>query len=508
MIPQALFIALARGRLTVLGFHKVPRNTHALVPDETDLAGFEKVLTEASRRFRFLPLDEAILALRAGNLPDRAACITFDDGYADWLHGVVPVLERQQLHATFFVTSGQFTGPAMWNERILHAITEAPAGLDALQLSLPSSPSLSLLGAQNRRHAVAQLDRFLKYQEPQTKEDLLQELESLTGVDPAQAPRMSVDDLRAIHSRGFGIGGHSVTHPILSRCTSEQAYQEIAQSREQLEGLIGGPVSSFAYPNGEPGVDFSAEHVAMVQRAGYRSALTTDWGAANGHTPVFQIPRFTPWGPSSLKMDVQFTRNFFHRPQLLPPAPTAKKKVLMVAFHFPPQAGSSGVLRTLNFVKNLGPLGWTPAVLSANPKAYVEQRNDLVNQIPLDTPVSRAFALDTARHLSIAGKYPRGLALPDRWSSWWFGGVFQGMRWIRRDRPDLLWSTYPISTAHAIAGTMARWSGLPWVADFRDPMVSQGYPSDRVQRWVWERIEAGVLRRASACIFTTERAAA
>ncbi|HEX7454767.1 MAG TPA: glycosyltransferase, partial [Gallionella sp.] len=119
----------------------------------------------------------------------------------------------------------------------------------------------------------------------------------------------------------------------------------------------------------------------------------------------------------------------------------------------------------------------------------------------------RAFALDASRHLGIAGKYPLALALPDRWAAWWLGGVISGMRAIERFQPKILWSTYPISTAHMIAATLAQRSGLPWIADFRDPMVNVGYPENKLERKVRQRIETLVMERAICCVFTTERAA-
>ncbi|NMM86714.1 hypothetical protein B2J88_20480 [Rhodococcus sp. SRB_17] len=179
---------------------------------------------------------------------------------------------------------------------------------------------------------------------------------------------------------------------------------------------------------------------------------------------------------------------------------------MMVAFHFPPQAGSSGIQRTLNFVKHLPSSGWQPTVLSAHPRAYEECSSDLLRQIPPTTRVVRAFALDAARHLSFKRKYLDVLALPDRWSSWWMGGTLAGLREIRRERPQLIWSTYPIATAHLIGATLHRLTGLPWVADFRDPMLSPGYPSGKLQRRLWEGIEAYAMQNAKFCVFTTERA--
>lgn len=500
-----MFDVLSRGKLTTLLFHKVPRDRHPLMPTEPALADFSAILDATLRRFRVLPLDEAVAALRAGNLPPRAACITFDDGYPDWRTGVIPVLERMGVHATFFITAGQYRGLPMWNERILHAVGAAEAQTPPLRWDGLSE--LRFDSVAERRRSIERMDQFLKYQDPEEKDRLLAELEAHTGGGYHQVPTMNEDDLRHLHSRGFGIGGHSVTHPILSRCSPERAFEEIAGAKEQLEALIRGKVAAFAYPNGMPGKDFGPEHIDMVRRAGYRFAVTTQRGVAESGTPLMQIPRFTPWGPTAGRMDLQFMRNLMSRSTVLPEEHTGRKRALMVAFHFPPQAGSSGILRTLNFVKYLPQRGWDSSVLAATPRAFEEQRNDLVTSIPSATRVVRATALDAARHLSIQGKYPRLFALPDRWSSWWIPAVWSGLREIRRARPDLIWSTYPIATAHLIGGTLARLSGLPWVADFRDPMLNRGYPSEPLQRRVWQWLEARVLRGAAACVFTTPSAA-
>ncbi len=82
------------------------------------------------------------------------------------------------------------------------------------------------------------------------------------------------------------------------------------------------------------------------------------------------------------------------------------KRVLMVAYHFPPLAGSSGIQRTLRFVQHLPAFGWEPAVLTADPRAYERTSNDLDADVPRGVPVVRAFALDTARHLSSRGATP------------------------------------------------------------------------------------------------------
>jgi hypothetical protein len=183
------------------------------------------------------------------------------------------------------------------------------------------------------------------------------------------------------------------------------------------------------------------------------------------------------------------------------------KRVLMVAFHFPPFAGSSGVQRTLRFVQHLPSYGWEPIVLTAHPRAYEATNDDLLSDVPEGIAVERAFALDTARHLALGRRYPAALARPDRWSTWRFGAIAAGLRLIRRHQPDALWSTFPIATAHLIGGSLRRYSTLPWVADFRDPMVQDDYPPDPKTRDCWQAIEVEAVRRASACVFCTAGAA-
>lgn len=182
-------------------------------------------------------------------------------------------------------------------------------------------------------------------------------------------------------------------------------------------------------------------------------------------------------------------------------------RVLMLSFQFPPMAGSSGVQRCLRFAQDLPALGWQPLVLTAHPRAYGQCSDDLLDQVPAGLPVRRAFALDAARHLAVARRYPGWLARPDRWTSWVLGGLPAGLAMIRRHRPQLIWSTYPIPSAHLLGDWLARLSGLPWVADFRDPMAHQGYPADPVLWQSYARLERRIFRRARRFTFTTPGAA-
>lgn len=180
------------------------------------------------------------------------------------------------------------------------------------------------------------------------------------------------------------------------------------------------------------------------------------------------------------------------------------RHVLLIAFHYPPVRGSSGIQRTLKFSSYLRDHGWEPIILTVAPSAYEAVGDDQMGEIPAGMQVERAFGLNTARDLSFKGRYPGWLAQPDRWASWWPAAVWRGWRVIRQRRPEVIMSTYPIATAHLIGLTLQRLSGLPWVADCRDSMTEPGYPVDPLTWRSNRRLEQAMVRRCARAVFTTQ----
>lgn len=315
MFPGFLPSALSQGHLSVFLFHKVPSQVDPLV-SELCLAKFERLLDHTLRSFKVLPLNEAVSRLAAGTLPRMAACITFDDGYADWMTGVVPALASRDLHATFFITTGQFDGAPLWHERIHMAVRRLPDGV--FNLGEPFIPPCVLSERVHRQELIQRLERDLKYLTLEKREQLLQRLEAQAGSAANLVPTMTMQQLRDLHSQGFGIGAHTTLHPILNYCSNEQIDDEIGGARERIEGIIGGTIEGFAYPNGRPFADFSRLHVDAVKRAGYKFAVTTHWGASTQVTSPFQIPRFTPWAEREWHITYQLMRNLATRPLHVP----------------------------------------------------------------------------------------------------------------------------------------------------------------------------------------------
>ncbi len=184
------------------------------------------------------------------------------------------------------------------------------------------------------------------------------------------------------------------------------------------------------------------------------------------------------------------------------------KSVLYVAYHYPPILGSSGVHRSLAFSRYLSEYGWHTKVLTASLKGYDHWSPQQLDFIPPKVEVIRAFCRNAATDLSIKGKYLSWMALPDNWQSWIVGGVISGLMAIKKQRPDVIVSTYPIASAHIIAYILHRMTGVKWVADFRDPMAQADYPTDPTKKRIFQWIEKKVVAHCSHVILTAPGALA
>ena len=183
------------------------------------------------------------------------------------------------------------------------------------------------------------------------------------------------------------------------------------------------------------------------------------------------------------------------------------KHALFVAYHYPPESSSSGVLRTLKHTRYLGRFGWRVTVLTLNREAYQVTDPKLEEQIPGDVRVVRTPFIDVKRHLAIRGSYPSWLAIPDRWIGWWPWAVAAGYRVMKDDPVDVIYSTSPHATAHLIGLALSRRSRTPWVADFRDPWYEE--PPEAGTSWITQftacRLERVVLRHADRILASTGR---
>jgi peptidoglycan/xylan/chitin deacetylase (PgdA/CDA1 family) len=263
---------------------------------------------------RPLGLRDLNQAVRAGRRVPRAIAVTFDDGYADNLHSAKPLLERCDIPATVFVVSGHVgkerefwwselerlllqpgTLPASLSLRINGKVSEwelgesARYGDDEYRRHRHWRPGLP---APTRRHALyyslwSMLGAFPKDE----KRHVLDQLLAWSGLERVCRPAhraLSVAELLALHrGNSIEIGAHTVTHPFLSGLPEAFQRDEIRRSKSALEGMLGSPVTSFAYPHG----DYTAGTVTAVREAGFECACSSTVESVRRGADRFRLPR-------------------------------------------------------------------------------------------------------------------------------------------------------------------------------------------------------------------------
>jgi hypothetical protein len=143
---------------------------------------------------------------------------------------------------------------------------------------------------------AARLTSALKYLSPAARAQCAERLLATAGAPRPTTLMMSRDQVRELHRAGMTLGGHTGGHPILARLDAAEAAAEIRRGKAELESIIGERVSLFAYPNGQPDVDYGPRDTGLVRDAGFDAALTTAWGYADRATDRFQLPRVGSWG--------------------------------------------------------------------------------------------------------------------------------------------------------------------------------------------------------------------
>lgn len=298
------------GSLIVLMFHRVLPEPDPIFPDEPDAATFAAQMDLVADLFQVVDLADGVGRLATGDLPARAVAITFDDGYANNLHVAVPILVERRLKATFFVASEFMDGLPMWNDTVIESLRSAPEYLDLRDLDLGEHRFPDIAA---RRRAVDLLLGRLKYLEQRERLERAQAVAEIIGVLPPERLMMTASEVRRLAAMGMSVGAHSVSHPILSRLSDDEARREIVESKRQLEDILHTRVQTFAYPNGRPGTDYDRRHVEMVRAAGFAAAVSTAWGAAVHGADPHQIPRLAPWDRSPGRYGLRLLRALTQR---------------------------------------------------------------------------------------------------------------------------------------------------------------------------------------------------
>lgn len=297
-----------RGCLTILIYHRVLALTDPLQPDILDTVAFDAQIQLVKSLFNVLPLHQAISKLKAGYLPARSASITFDDGYADNLTHALPILQQNQVHATFFIATDYLDGGRMFNDTVIEAVRLAPAGEHNLyEFGLGR---YMLTSTNDRIDAIRDILSKVKYLPYEERAQRVAEISRrLTDQSLPLDLMLTTEQLSVLHNAGMEIGAHTASHPILARVPDAVALDDIQRGRQHLERILNTEIRLFAYPNGRPDTDYLFAHVDIVRKLGFMGAVSTANGVARCNTDPYQLPRFSPWSRNKIYAALLLLRN-------------------------------------------------------------------------------------------------------------------------------------------------------------------------------------------------------
>lgn len=126
-----------------------------------------------------------------------------------------------------------------------------------------------------------------------------------------------------------------------------------------------------------------------------------------------------------------------------------------------------------------------------------------------ERPLAAEPALGPQRRFSRRALINDWIFVPDQYAGWILPAVALGRRLLQADRYDAILSSYPGPSTEIVASSLARWSGLPWLADYRDPWATRHlrhYPTPLHRRTHFS-LESRALSRASFVTATNRQIA-
>ena len=196
----------------------------------------------------------------------------------------------------------------MWNDTVTESVRRASGDmLSLLDLDLPPLPIGTM---EERRGTAKKIVLHLRRMQPEDRRRHTDRLACAIGAELPNSLMLSSEQLIKLHKGGMEIGAHTVSHPILANLPNDLAADEIRNSRRCLEEIVGSRVFGFAYPNGQPGIDYGKLHVEAVTMAGYTYAVSTARGTSSAATDRYQLPRLGPWDTNPFKFGLRLALEY------------------------------------------------------------------------------------------------------------------------------------------------------------------------------------------------------
>jgi peptidoglycan/xylan/chitin deacetylase (PgdA/CDA1 family) len=272
--------------------------------DGCDTVHLRRTLTYLIRNgYELLSLVDLFKRLEGNDiLPRGAVAFTIDDGYVDQATIAAPLFAEHHCPVTTFVSTGFLDRNLwFWWDQIEYVFQHAPRRAVSVEIG----DAVFTACWENEEERACGQAKFTAACKSIADNDRLTAIarlaqESEVEIPKAPPPRyapMSWDQLRECEGMGMQFGPHTVTHPVLSRATSEAVDHEITESWSRLREEAQDPVPIFCYPNGQ-WKDFGDREIVTLRRLGFRGAVVAEPGYADSLTfrecedALFKVQRF------------------------------------------------------------------------------------------------------------------------------------------------------------------------------------------------------------------------
>jgi peptidoglycan/xylan/chitin deacetylase (PgdA/CDA1 family) len=303
-------ISLLRGMATIATrnqprifmYHRFSKDPDS-EPTVIDASTFEWQVQHIQRNFHVITLGEYVRTVREkAQVPRPTVILTVDDGYRDFYEIAYPILRKNGIRATFFITVNFIEKKIwLWPDILKFALENTREKIISFFFENTSFEVPTGDPETNRREWGSLSDTCIRLDD-EKKWDLISRLLAAARVDLPREPDakyapVTWEQIREMKAQGIEIGSHTLNHPILSKVPDKHCLrEEIDGSKVAIEERIGDRVATFCYPNGTP-ADIDERVVTIVREAGYDGAVVTSGVLSHD---LYRIPRI---GVSSEKTD-------------------------------------------------------------------------------------------------------------------------------------------------------------------------------------------------------------
>ncbi len=269
-------------------------------------SAFEQHLIYLKKNFDVVSLTELVETVATKKPFSRSlVAITFDDGYKNNFTEAYPILKKENVPATFFITTNFIEkNIPLPVDQIEYAINTTEQKNITLEQK-GGKEHFTLDTIKNRLEADKTIRSKIKRLPPQQVDMIIDELIRKTGKNLADNligsgyEPMSWPDIQEMETNGMTFAAHTVSHPVLSNLSEEEARKEIQNSTATVKRNTKNPLRIFAYPNGGSN-DFTPTTYRILKENTYEAALTTIPGTAEHTKNLFCLPRYTIDGANEL----------------------------------------------------------------------------------------------------------------------------------------------------------------------------------------------------------------